>query len=244
MKLQVIATIDNNPMIRTNNDQTQARVAASVTENWTTQAGEPGSRKTTFTIDTRGRFAESIAQAKVGEKVFVVGDMDVRPYTNREGQFLAPVVIRPYVLRMLGAAEDEDYLGVSDIGNLGRDPEMRYLDNGDPVTNFSIAINSVSGSGESRQEHTQWVDISVFGDLAETVNNYLGKGSTVEVEGSRISARTWKAGDGTDRAGLNLTARRVKFLSRGTNGAQGGGAAGAPADAAPAYDDSDDMPWA
>lgn len=243
MKVTIIATITAAAQTRQNGDSLQARLGVSVTEFWTSQSGTPGSRVTPITIDARGRFAESIANATPGEKLFAIGDLGVRPFHNRNGEFHAPLTLRPYELRMLGVAQDEDYIGVEDIGNLGRDPEMRYLDSGDPVSNFSIAINTVSGSGENRQEYTQWVDVAVFGDTAENVNNYLARGSTVQVSGSRLEARTWKTQSGEDRAGVQLTARRVQFLSRANNG--NGGAAGAPADAAPAHDDSaDDMPWA
>ncbi len=242
MKVTVIASIIAAAQTRQNGDTLQARLGVSVTETWTSQSGQPGSRVTPITIDARGRFAQSLSAAVVGEKVYVVGDMDVRPFHNRSGEFHAPLAIRPYELRMLGPAQDEDYISVEDIGNLGRDPEMRYLDNGEPVSNFSIAINTVSGSGENRQEYTQWVDIAVFGDTAENVNNYLTRGSMVQVRGNRIEARTWKSADGEDRVGIQLTARRVQFLSRVNSG--NGGAADAPEHSEPAHDDSaDDMPW-
>jgi single-strand DNA-binding protein len=78
------------------------------------------------------------------------------------------------------------------IGNLGRDPEMRYLPSGSPVTNFSVAVSRrwKSREGEDREE-TEWFNIDCFDKLAETANTYLSKGKQVYIEG-RLRTRSWE----------------------------------------------------
>ena len=78
------------------------------------------------------------------------------------------------------------------IGNLGRDPEMRYLPSGSPVTNFSVAVSRrwKSREGEDREE-TEWFNIDCFDKLAETANSYLSKGKQVYIEG-RLRTRSWE----------------------------------------------------
>ena len=75
------------------------------------------------------------------------------------------------------------------IGNLGRDPEMRYSASGNPMTSFSVATNRryTSASGEQRDE-TEWFNCTAFGRLADTCNQYLARGQQVYVEG-RLSTR-------------------------------------------------------
>lgn len=107
------------------------------------------------------------------------------------------------------------------VGNLGGDPEMRYMPDGTAVTNFSVATSrrwSDSRSGDSREE-TTWFRVSVWRKQAETVNQYLSKGSKVLVEG-RIKPdpqtggpRLFTRGDGTAGASFEITADTVKFLS-------------------------------
>lgn len=108
------------------------------------------------------------------------------------------------------------------IGNLGADPETRYLPSGDAVTNIRIATteNWKDKSGD-RQEHTEWHRISFFGRLAEVAGEYLKKGSPVYVEG-RIRTRKWQDKEGQDRYSTEIVADRMQLL--GGRGADGGGA--------------------
>lgn len=98
------------------------------------------------------------------------------------------------------------------VGNVGRDPELRYTPSGDPVTNFSVAVNRrwTNRDGQA-QEKTTWFRVSVFGRQAELVNQYVTKGRLVLVEGE-IDASAYMAQDGTPRASLDLRARNVRFL--------------------------------
>jgi single-strand DNA-binding protein len=101
------------------------------------------------------------------------------------------------------------------IGNLTRDPELRYLTTGRAVTTFSIAVNRnfTTQSGEKKEE-TTFVRIVTWDKRAEVCNEYLKKGSPVFVEG-RLQSRTWEAQDGSKRSTTEIVANSVQFLSRG-----------------------------
>jgi single-strand DNA-binding protein len=102
------------------------------------------------------------------------------------------------------------------VGNVGRDPELRYMPSGDPVASFSLAVSRRWTNRDGQpQEKTTWFNVSVFGRQAETVHQYVTKGRQVLVEGE-VEARAYTAQDGTPRASLDLRARDVRFL--GTRG--------------------------
>ena len=110
------------------------------------------------------------------------------------------------------------------IGNLGADPETRFLPSGDAVANIRIATtdNWKDKSGE-KQEHTEWHRVSFFGKLAEIAGEYLKKGSPVYIEG-RIRTRKWQDKEGQDRYSTEIVADRMQLL--GSRGGVGGGAGG------------------
>jgi single-strand DNA-binding protein len=123
------------------------------------------------------------------------------------------------------------------VGNLGRDPEMRYTPSGQAVTNFSVAVNDnyTNSSGE-KVDRTIWVRVSTWGKQAENCNQYLKKGSKVLVEG-RLTVdaatggpRVWTRQDGTPSASYEVSASTVRFLS--SRGDSEGGAYNAPEHAA------------
>jgi len=106
------------------------------------------------------------------------------------------------------------------VGNLGRDPEMRYAPNGNAVTSMSVASNrTYNDSNGERVKETTWFRVSVWGKQAESVNTYLKKGSSVLVEGELRpdketgNPRTFTRSDGTTGASYEVTARTVRFLS-------------------------------
>lgn len=109
------------------------------------------------------------------------------------------------------------------VGNLGADPEVRYLPSGDAVANIRLATTDRykdKASGEMK-EATEWHRVSFFGRLAEIVSEYLKKGSSVYLEG-RIRTRKWQAQDGTDRYSTEIVAEQMQMLG-GRGGAMGGG---------------------
>jgi single-strand DNA-binding protein len=119
------------------------------------------------------------------------------------------------------------------IGNLGRDPEVRYLPSGNPVANFSIATSeNFTDRNGTKQERTDWHNIVVYGKQAELCGQYLKKGRQVFVEG-RVSYRNYEAKDGSGKRYVTeIVAQRVQFLGgRAGAGAEepgdfGGGRAG------------------
>ena len=113
------------------------------------------------------------------------------------------------------------------VGNLTRDPELKYTPSGTAVAEFGLAINSsyTSREGEKRDE-VCFVDINVFGRQAETSAQYLSKGRQALIEG-RLKYDQWETQDGQKRSKLRVTAERVQFLgSRGEGGDGGGGGGG------------------
>jgi single-strand DNA-binding protein len=100
------------------------------------------------------------------------------------------------------------------IGNLGRDPEMRYTPSGQAVTSFSIASNhSYTNSAGERKEETEWFNVTAWGKLAETCNQYLKKGQQVYLEG-RLKSRTYERSDGQTGFSLDVTVTDIQFLGR------------------------------
>ncbi|QHE90885.1 single-stranded DNA-binding protein [Pandoraea fibrosis] len=111
------------------------------------------------------------------------------------------------------------------VGNLGADPEVRYLPSGDAVANIRLATTDRykdKQSGEFK-EMTEWHRVSFFGRLAEIVNEYLKKGSSVYIEG-KIRTRKYQAQDGTDRYSTDIVADQMQML--GGRGGEGGGGGG------------------
>jgi single-strand DNA-binding protein len=111
------------------------------------------------------------------------------------------------------------------IGNLGRDPELRYTQGGQAVVNFTLATseNWTDKSGE-KVERTEWHRIVVWGRVGELCAQYLSKGRTVYVEG-RLQTREWEDKEGNKRSTTEINAQTVQFLG-GPRGDSGGGAGG------------------
>jgi single-strand DNA-binding protein len=103
------------------------------------------------------------------------------------------------------------------IGNLGRDPEMRYTPSGVPTTSFSVAASRSWTTPEGdRREETEWFNVVTWRRLAEMCSQYLQKGRKVYVEG-RLQTRSWEDQQGQKRYRTEVQAREVQFLdSRGS----------------------------
>ena len=140
------------------------------------------------------------------------------------------------------------YQSLTIVGNVGKDPEMRYTPTGQAVTSFSVATNrQYTGSNGEQVKETIWFRVSTWGKLAETCNQYVKKGSKVLVEG-RITAdkntggpRIWTKQDGTAGASFEVTANTVRFLSSRQEGGEGGAAGGM--DAGDMVVPADDIPF-
>ena len=142
------------------------------------------------------------------------------------------------------------------VGNLGRDPELRYTPNGRPVTEFSVAVNQSTKNQQSGEwvEATDWFRVSVWGDRAERAAEQLRKGSRVLIDG-QFRTREYETKDGRKGLSLEISADSVVGLDRrdtegtfaGAPGAPGGPGAAAPggAPAGRPFDDTeiDELPF-
>ncbi|MGE0114328.1 MAG: single-stranded DNA-binding protein [Steroidobacteraceae bacterium] len=141
------------------------------------------------------------------------------------------------------------------VGNIGKDPETRYMPNGKAVTNFSVATSEswTDRTSGDKQERTEWHNIVLFEKLAEIAAEYLRKGSQVYIEGS-LRTRKWQDKEGKDRYTTEIVGRDMQMLG-GRGGAGGGGDAGSgggraapersstPPPAADEGDFDDDIPF-
>ncbi|WP_277059768.1 single-stranded DNA-binding protein [Rivihabitans pingtungensis] len=109
------------------------------------------------------------------------------------------------------------------VGNLGRDPEVRYMPNGDAVANYSIATTETwKDKNGMRQEKTEWHNIVMYRRLAEIAGEYLKKGSSVYIEG-RLQTRKWQDKQGNDRYTTEIVADQMQMLGGRNSGGGGGG---------------------
>jgi len=105
------------------------------------------------------------------------------------------------------------------IGNVGRDPEMRYTPDGKPQAKFSVAVSRVwTNQDGERKEETEWFNVVAWDKLAEICGNYITKGQTVYWEG-RLQTRVWEGQDGQKHKTVDLVARDVVFMSPRTKAA-------------------------
>lgn len=134
------------------------------------------------------------------------------------------------------------------IGNLGRDPELRYTQSGQAVANFNIATTDRFNDKDGNpQERTEWHRIVVWGKQAENCAQYLSKGRSAYIEGN-LQTRDWEDKEGIKRYTTEIRAQRVQFLGGpGGSGQRGGaaaGGAGAPSgDPGPPAPPADDIPF-
>jgi len=126
------------------------------------------------------------------------------------------------------------------IGNLTKDPELRYTPQGTPVTSFRIAVNYRYKQSDDMKQETMFIDNVVFGRQAESCSKYLSKGSSVLVEG-RLQERRWES-NGQQRSKFEVVAQSVRFLSRRTQSAEGD-AFGAEGDNVPPEETTDLEPF-
>ena len=104
------------------------------------------------------------------------------------------------------------------VGNLGKDPEVRYMPSGDAITNITLATtDSWKDKNGEKQEKTEWHRVSFFSRLAEIAGEYLKKGSQVYVEG-RLQTRKWQDKDGQDRYTTEIVADRMQMLGSRSGG--------------------------
>ncbi|MEO6308899.1 MAG: single-stranded DNA-binding protein [Nitrospiraceae bacterium] len=117
------------------------------------------------------------------------------------------------------------------LGNLTRNPELRYTPNGIPVASLGLAVSRRYKQGDELKEEVCFVDIVVFGKQAEHCGQYLSKGNGIIVDG-RLQQRRWETEDGQKRSKHEVVAQTVTFMPKRQDGGGGGGAE------APVHDDA------
>lgn len=128
------------------------------------------------------------------------------------------------------------------IGRLGRDPETRYMPNGEAVCNFSVATSEkYTDKNGQRQEATEWHNVTMYRKLAEIAGKYLTKGSQVYLEG-KIQSRKYQGKDGIERTAYEIIANEMKMLGGNSQAAQEQPKQ-AQGNAKPVEDIDDDVPF-
>ncbi len=135
------------------------------------------------------------------------------------------------------------------IGNLGRDPEVRYTASGTAVAGFSVATTEkFKNKNGEWEERTEWHNITLWGKLAEIAGEYLAKGKTVYIEG-RLQTRKWKDREGKDRYTTEVVGDKMQMLGGTGDGGRAGGAGTRgsdmqePAYEEPVFNPDDDIPF-
>jgi single-strand DNA-binding protein len=138
------------------------------------------------------------------------------------------------------------------IGNLGKDPEMKYTQQGKPVTTFSVAVSRTRRDADGQmKDETEWFRVVAWEKLAETCNEYLRKGSKVYIEG-RLQTREYQGQDGQTRQSVEIVANEMLILDSRQQGGTSGGyedrqaapsrsGAGAGSSGSNSFDDDSDM---
>lgn len=129
------------------------------------------------------------------------------------------------------------------VGNLTRDPELRYLPSGTPVCNLGIAVNSRRKDADGQWiDEANFFDIAAFGKQAENCSQFLAKGSQVAVDG-RLRSRSWETNEGQKRSKVEVVAESVQFLGKPSG--RGESAAPVPEGAAdaPSENEGEDIPF-
>jgi single-strand DNA-binding protein len=106
------------------------------------------------------------------------------------------------------------------MGNLTRDPEVRYTPNGIAVASFAIAVNRKYKQGDETKEEVSYIDIVVFGKQAESCGQYINKGDSVLIDG-RLQQRRWETEEGQKRSKVEVVAQSVNFMPKRSSAGQG-----------------------
>jgi single-strand DNA-binding protein len=144
--------------------------------------------------------------------------------------------VRWAVFSDAGSLHRDEY----DVGNLTRDPEVRYAQSGMAICKLSVAVTERVKDGDAWKDATEWFRVTVFGKTAENAGQYLQKGKQVYVEG-RLKTDKYKDKDGVEKTSIEVIANTLQFLG-GAGGGRGGRDAGAPAGASAGGSKGGDAP--
>lgn len=236
-KVMIIGFVERAPDLRrTTQGQAVATFSVSTNRCWTTNAGDVRESTEWFNIVAWGKLAEAANKhLSNDQRLYAEGHLQTRSWENAEGQrqfrtevvasTLIPMESRGAIPEQILLDQDEEtplcLNRVMVIGNLGRDPEMRYTPEGQAVTSFSLAATRTWISPNSgRRDATEWFNVVSWGSLAEICNQYLSKGRRVYVEGE-LRTRGWEQPDGKKHFRTELVASEMIMLGpRPANGAE------------------------
>lgn len=227
-KVMVIGFVERGPELRhMANGQAVTSFSVSTNRRWTTNAGEARESTEWFNVVAWGTLAEaSNMNLMTSQRVYVQGHLQTRRWEDAGGQrYVRTEVVADKLIPIDGreaiaerqVAGDQEIMPhclnrVMVIGNLGRDPEMRYTPGGQAVTSFSVAATRkwTTANGD-RRDATEWFNIVAWGSLAELCSQYLTKGRRVYVEGE-LRTRGWEQPDGKRHYRTELVANEMIML--------------------------------
>lgn len=227
-RAMIIGFVERDPETRyTAEGQSVTSFTISSNRKWTTNAGEPRESTEWFNLIAWGRLSE-VASRRIqkDQRVYAEGHLQTRSWEDVDGQRryrtevvatkLIPIGDRDTIADQDTGEESEHtplcLNRVTVIGNLGRDPEMRYTPGGQAVTSFSLAATrNWTASGGERRDATEWFNVVSWGSLAEICNQFLTKGRRVYVEGE-LRTRAWDQSDGKKHFRTELVANEMIML--------------------------------
>lgn len=218
-----------------------------VTERWENRDTEEiNERSTRFRVTAWGRLAEDNAPYLTeGQRLMVLGRFEEpKAWMDEDGDPHALMEVRARrVVPVSSEAEHSEFQQAIIVGNLGRDPELRYTSDGTAVADFSIATNEYWNDRETgeRQERTVWFRVNVWRRQAENVSQYLSKGRKAMVIGRMEDPSSFVGRGGEARASLEVTARRVNFMD--SPGEYSGSSGGTNVPAVYGDDEDDEIPF-
>jgi len=227
-KVMVIGFLETGPELRhTAAGQAVTSFSLSTTRRWTTNSGEARELTEWFNVVAWGGLAEAASRLlRKHQRVYAQGHLQTRSWTDAEGQrharteivadALIPMDSWDAVPEALASGNGDTMPAclnkVMVIGNLGRDPEMRYTPEGHAMTCFSLAVTRKwTTTGAERKDATEWFSVVTWGNLAEICNQYLARGRRVYVEGE-LRTRGWEQPDGRKLFRTELVASEMIML--------------------------------
>ena len=227
-KAMIIGFVERDPEVRrTAEGQPVASFGVSTNRRWTTNSGQSRESIEWFHLVAWGKLAElACRRFRKNQRIYAEGHIQTRTWEDAGGQrhflteFVASKLIpvdEPSAIAAGDSGEEDDETPlclnrVMVIGNLGRDPEMRYTPGGQAVTSFNVAATRTwtAANGE-RRDSTEWFNVVSWGSLAEICNQYLTKGRRVYVEGE-LRTRSWDQPNGQKHFRTELVASEMIML--------------------------------
>ena len=227
-KVMLIGFVGRDPEMRyTSGGQPVTTFSVSTNRRWTTSDGEARESSEWFNTVTWGSLAETASlRLHKDQRIYLEGHLQTRSWDDADGQrhFRTEVIANRLILldsgagsaELTGADETEDMPlclnRVMIIGNLGRDPEMRYTPSGQAVTSFNVAATRTwTTSAGERRNSTEWFNVVAWGNLAEICNQYLTKGRRVYVEGE-LRTYGWEEPNGKKHFRTELVSNEMIML--------------------------------